>query len=75
MTAMCTATPYPILKIGNGITSAASKISKNFNDRESAIDGDLNPIFGKIYELDAIMPDDWKLTVSLMDKRQSKILD
>jgi len=72
---MFTSAAYPTLKIGNGITNPANKISKNFFDKESAIEGDLNPIFGKIYEIDAIMPDDWKLTVSLMNKRQSKILD
>ena len=32
------------------------------------MDGDLNPNFLKIYELDAVIPEDWKLEVAIMDK-------
>lgn len=34
------------------------------------MDGDLNPNFLKIYELDAKLPEDWKLEVAIMDKRK-----
>jgi hypothetical protein len=30
--------------------------------------GELSPEFLKIYELDAVMPEDWKLQISILDK-------
>ena len=68
MTAMCTANPYPLLQVGDGNQNKNSVLVKQVKDVASVKVGDLSPDFLQIYELDAIMPEDWKLTVSLYDK-------
>ena len=37
------------------------------DDRDQYIPGDLNPVFGRMYELNATMPLDNKLTITVMD--------
>ena len=56
MSAMCTATPYPQLILGDG--DEGTKKIKRQCDREIAIEGELNPRFLKIYEFDANFPED-----------------
>ena len=73
MNAMCTANPYPVITIGDGENS--NKMFKKKNDRESVINEDLNPEFLKTYELDARMPEDWKLEIALWDKTNIESLD
>jgi len=68
MNAMCTANPYPVFTIGDGINS---KFLKYYPDRENAIEDNLNPEFLKAYELDARLPEDWKFEISLYDKRRT----
>ena len=68
MTAMCTANPYPVLQIGDGSQDKNSVLVKQIKDLGSVKMGDLSPEFLQIYELDAMMPEDWKLTISLYDK-------
>ena len=62
MTAMCTANPYPVIQVGDiNQNHGRNNLVKLITDRESTKTGDLSPEFLKIYELDAIMPEDWKL--------------
>ena len=58
---MCTANPYPILMIGDG--NDMKKQIKRFDDRESAMDAELNPQFLKAYEFDNKLPKDSKLEI------------
>jgi len=60
MSAMCTATPYPQLILGDGDESNTKKIKRQ-SDREIAIEGELNPRFLKIYEFDSKFPEDSSL--------------
>ncbi len=44
------------------------KLGKNkINDKDSYIPNQLNPIFGKMFELPATLPKDHTLTVTVMD--------
>ena len=43
-------------------------VGKNeINDRDQYIPGDLNPIFGRMYELPATLPQGRNLTITVMD--------
>ena len=61
MTALCTANPYPVIKIGDGIGDAEKNIKKTVRDRDRSMDNNLSPIFFRIYDLDCNFPQDWKL--------------
>jgi hypothetical protein len=61
MTALCTANPYPVLKIGDGLNDNEKNIKKSIRDRERCMTNNLSPVFFRIYELDANFPQDWKL--------------
>jgi hypothetical protein len=70
MTAMCTANPYPVIQVGDNVPDKGrANLVKMIQDKDSVKTGDLSPEFLKIYELDAIMPEDWKLTISIMDNQ------
>lgn len=49
--------PYIVVKVGKN----------EINDRDKYIPGDLNPIFGRMYELPAKLPLDHTLTITVMD--------
>lgn len=49
--------PYIKVKIGK----------RTINDKENYIPSNLNPIFGKMFELPATLPLDHTLTISVMD--------
>ena len=68
MTALCTANPYPVLKIGDGLNDNEKNIKKSIRDRERCMTNNLSPVFFRIYELDANFPQDWKLQIDIMDK-------
>lgn len=68
MTALCTANPYPVIKVGDAKPNPDSKLVKEYRDRNEAMDQNLNPKFFRIFELDAKFPDDWKLEISIWDK-------
>jgi len=72
MNAMCTANPYPVFTIGDGVNT---KFIKHTADRENALEDNLNPEFLRQYELDARLPEDWKLEIAFYDKRNMKQLD
>jgi len=74
MTAMCTANPYPAIKIGDGKTNALRHV-KYVDDRSDAFEGDLNPLILKVYELDAKLPNDWELEISFYDKASVQYAD
>ena len=75
MTALSIASPYPVLKVGDGINDPVKKITKQCNDREETIVQELNPQFFRTYEMDAQFPDDWKLEISIMDKATIEYAD
>ncbi|XP_048004356.1 otoferlin-like [Leguminivora glycinivorella] len=41
--------------------------SKKLSDRESSVQRETEPIFGKMYELDCTLPDDYLLKISVLD--------
>ena len=43
MTALCTANPYPVVQIGDGINDEETRRIKYQNEREKSEDGALNP--------------------------------
>lgn len=40
---------------------------KHYNNKDEYIVKDLNPVFGKMFELDVVLPFDRNLTVTIMD--------
>ena len=40
---------------------------KEISDKENFIANQLNPLFGKVFEVDALLPFDRTLTVTVMD--------
>ena len=66
MTAQSSANPYLVLTINTG--ESDPKHTRLFFEREYYVENDLNPQFFKSFDLDAQFPDDWKLTVKVMDK-------
>ncbi|XP_039959454.1 otoferlin-like [Bactrocera tryoni] len=51
------ADPYVVLQLGN----------KRISDKENYVSKQLNPIFGKCFEVEAIFPQDSMLTVQILD--------
>ena len=49
--------PYVKISIGK----------KEISDKDNFITSELNPVFGRVYELDAVLPFDRNLTVTVMD--------
>lgn len=43
MTALCTASPYPVIKVGNGINNEESNIVKKASDKDRYLSDNLNP--------------------------------
>lgn len=68
MSAMCTANPFPVLKTGDGVNDDILRLNKSIYDIDATMEGNLNPEFLKIYELDAKLPEDWQLDVAIYDK-------
>ena len=68
MTAMCVANPYPVLTLGDGRNNDEKKQVKKVAERAESADGELNPQFWRVYELDAIFPEDWRLEIAIYDK-------
>ena len=63
----CSANAYPEVLVGNGenIGEMAVKI---VCDSERSIPQDLNPKFFRMFELDAFLPQDWKLVLRIWNK-------
>lgn len=75
MTALCTANPYPVIKVGDGVNNIQRRLIKQVNDRDKAMEGELNPNFLCIYELDAEFPIDNKLEVAIFDRGKAQYMD
>lgn len=58
-TALSSANPYPVITVGDGINNPEKRILKYVSERDSSMDGQLNPRYFRTYELDAIFPEDW----------------
>lgn len=68
MSAMCTANPFAQLQVGDGQNNDREKLQKKMDTKADVIEDDLNPEFLRMCELDARLPEDWKLTIEIMDK-------
>jgi hypothetical protein len=66
MTAICSANPYPEIIVGLG--SRGSDLIKYASDQDHYIENNLSPNFFRMYELDAEIPKDWKLTLNIKNK-------
>lgn len=75
MSALCTANPYAVFKVGDGYNNPETRNIKSINDREFNFESELNPKFFVSKELDVIFPEDWKLEVSIMDKTMFEYTD
>ena len=69
MSSMCTANPYPVVQIGDSSSKHTKSKIRMFDDKQSCKEGDLNPQYLTKYELDAQLPEDWKLELSIFHKR------
>ena len=67
MTALSTANPYTVFKIGNGFNNPETGELRMKNNREDFRKGELNPRFLQVCELDARIPEDWRLEVAVKD--------
>ena len=56
MTALSTATPFPVVKVGDGSKNEDTKEVKSHYEIEKAQSGELNPKFFSLFELDAHFP-------------------
>ena len=43
MTALCTANPFPVISIGDGMNDEETKRIKSINERDKSVDNELNP--------------------------------
>mmetsp|Transcript_18698 Transcript_18698/g.28643 ORF Transcript_18698/g.28643 Transcript_18698/m.28643 type:complete len:123 (+) Transcript_18698:3529-3897(+) len=71
MTALSTANPYPVILVGDGKNvnvEGGKSTLKMINEREEAIENDLNPKLFRTYEFDALLPEDWKMEVGIYDR-------
>ena len=59
--ALCSADPYPVIKVGDGVNNTLKQKVKSINERDKNINQSLNPKFFRTYEFDATFPEDWKL--------------
>lgn len=66
----CSANAYPEIMVGNG--ESLGENIKVVVDSTRSIPSDLNPKFFRMYELDAQLPSDWKLVVSIWNKEVIK---
>ena len=66
---MCTANPYTVLTIGDGLNSDKDKLLKKIDEKADPFMNNLNPEFLHMYELDAKLPEDWKLKIEIFDKQ------
>ena len=57
--------------VGENSASSGSKQIKYINDNANFVPNTLNPDFFKFFELEAELPQDWKLTINVMSKNTS----
>ena len=68
MTALSTANPFPVIKVGDGIWSEETKNVKKVGGEDMYKADTLNPEFFQVWDLDAKFPEDWKLEIAIFDK-------
>ena len=66
--ALCSADPFPVLVVGDGVNDVNSHRVKYITERDKEVPQDLNPKFYRSYELDARFPEDWRLELQIYDK-------
>lgn len=71
MSAFSRANSYLEIIVGEDISNSNSKQVKYVNDRNNFVPNTLNPDFFKFYELEAELPQDWKLTINIMSKNNT----
>lgn len=65
----CSANAYPEILVGSGENNEETKEAvKLVSDSERSIPQDLNPKFFRMFELDASLPQDWKLEIRIWNK-------
>ena len=62
----CSANSYPEILVGKG--ENIGDIIKCVNDSTRSIDHDLNPKYFRMFELDATLPEDWRLEIRIWNK-------
>ena len=75
MTALSNANPYPVITVGEGKNDMDTGQKKKESERDNFVAGDLNPQFFKTWELDAQLPEDWKLEVAIWDRGMIEYTD
>ena len=67
MKAFCVANPFPEITVGDGGGKGNGMI-KHIYQADSAEQKTLSPEFFQMYELDAELPSDWKMSINICDK-------
>ncbi len=67
MKAFCVANPFPEITVGDGGGKGNGMI-KHIYQGDSAESKTLSPEFFQMYELDAELPSDWKMSINICDK-------
>lgn len=67
MNAFCDANAFPEITIGEG-GGKSNELIKHIYQDDSPIQNTLSPEFYRIYELDALLPYDWKMVINIRDK-------
>lgn len=66
--AFCKANSFIEIKVGEGNNTGNEKSTKYINDVASLVENTLNPSFFKFYELEADLPQDWRLEINIKSK-------
>jgi hypothetical protein len=69
--AFCRANAYLELMVGDKYDQVEGKQIKHITDKGGVVPNSLNPSFYKYFELDADLPDDWKLTINVLSQTDS----
>jgi hypothetical protein len=69
--AFCRANAYLELMVGDKYDQVEGKQIKHVIDKGGVVPNSLNPSFYKYFELDADLPDDWKLTINVKSQTDS----
>lgn len=69
--AFCKANSFIELKLGDNQNASEERGVKYINDQSSLVESTLNPNFFKFYELEADLPQDWRLEIAIKSKGTS----
>ena len=65
---MSSADTFPVVQVGDAENNVNSGVTKKATDENNVVQNNLNPDYFKMYELDAFLPADWKLTLMIYNK-------